>query len=343
MKKFLNTLYIMTQGAYLAKDGECIAVRTEGKVKMRAPIHNIGSVVCFGNVSCSPFLMGFCGENNVGISFLSENGRFLARVHGPVSGNVLLRREQYRRADNLEFCAEVAKSFIAGKVSNCRTVVLRAIRDHSDKPGIEEMGTVAARLKTNLKLLERKPSLDGVRGIEGDSANLYFSVFDRIITAQKDSFYFHQRNRRPPKDNMNALLSFLYVLLRHDVESALEAVGLDPAVGFLHRDRPGRASLALDIMEEFRPILADRLALSLVNLQQVQAKDFKTTETGAVRMTDKCRKTVVIAYQERKREEVKHPFIGERLQFGLLLHLQARLLARFLRGDLDGYPPFVWR
>jgi len=333
----------MTQGAYLAKEGECIAVRIEGETKTLIPIHNIGSVVCFGNVSCSPFLMGFCGQNGVNISYLSANGRFLARVCGPVSGNVLLRREQYRRADNSEFCVEIAKSFIVGKIVNCRTVLLRALRDHSDKPGIEEIQSIAGKLKTNLELLERESSLDGVRGIEGDSANLYFSVFDRLITAQKDAFYFHQRSRRPPRDNINALLSFLYVLLRHDVESALESVGLDPAVGFLHRDRPGRASLALDMMEEFRPFLADRLALSLVNLQQVQAKGFKQSETGAVRMTDECKRTLIGAYQSRKQEEIRHPFIGERVQIGLLPHLQAQLLARFLRNNLDGYPPFIWR
>jgi CRISPR-associated protein Cas1 len=343
MKKYLNTLYVMTGGAYLFKEGESAVVTVDNNVKLRIPIHTIGAIVCFGHVACSPGLMGFCGGKDVHISFLSEYGRFLARVVGPTTGNVLLRREQYRRADDLGFCAELARAFIAGKIANCRTVLNRALRDHGEKPGIGNVQEVSARLKANLEMLKEGISLDEARGVEGDSANLYYSVFDCLITAQKEVFYFHDRNRRPPKDNMNALLSFLYTLLMLDMESALESVGLDPAVGFLHRDRPGRPSLALDMMEEFRPILADRLALSLVNLQEVQSKGFEKTETGAVVMDEETRKKVLVAYQNRKKEEIVHPFLSERVQIGLLPHLQALLMARFLRGDVDGYPPFVWR
>jgi CRISPR-associated protein Cas1 len=343
MKKFLNTLYVTTQGAYLCKEGETIVIKVENVETRRLPIHTIGSIICFGQISCSPFLMGFCGENNVGLSFLTEHGKFLARVEGAVSGNVLLRRTQFRKADDLIFCGELARAFIAGKITNSRNVLMRAMRDHGDKPGMEQIEPIAARLKANLQLLKDTSDLDKIRGIEGDSASLYFSVFDHLITAQKESFYFHERNRRPPQDNMNALLSYLYTILMHDVASALESVGLDPAVGFLHRDRPGRPGLALDLMEEFRPILADRLALSLVNLQQVQPKGFRHVESGAVVMDDETRKKLLIAYQERKREEIMVTFLDEHAPLGLLPHLQALMLARFLRGDLDGYPPFVWK
>jgi len=343
MKKLLNTLFVTTPGSQLLKERETVVVKVEGEVKLRIPIHIIESIVCFGVTSCSSYLMGFCGERNIGISFLSENGRFLARVEGPVSGNILLRREQFRRADDNEFCCEIAKAFIAGKITNCRTVLLRATRDHADKPGIEEIREASNKLKTNLQLLKNQRELDKIRGIEGDSANIYFSVFEHLITSDKKHFFFHGRNRRPPRDNMNALLSFIYVLLMHDIVSALEGVGLDPAMGFFHKARSGRYSLALDMMEEFRPILADRLSLSLVNLQQIKSKGFKQTESGAVTMSDATRKKVLIAYQERKKTKITHTFIDEQVQLGLLPYIQAMLLARMLRGDLDGYPPFVWR
>jgi CRISP-associated protein Cas1 len=343
MKKHLNTLFVTTQGAYLAKEGETVVVKVEQEARLRIPVHTIGGIVCFGTVSLSPFLMGFCAENNVGISFLSEQGRFLARVQGPVSGNVLLRREQYRRADDLIFSAGMAKAVVAGKIANCRTVLQRALRDHTQKMDTNQVEHTVKRLNHNLNLLNQEQSLDVVRGIEGDAAHSYFSVFDQLIIAQKDAFSFQERNRRPPLDNVNCLLSFIYTLLVHDVRSALETVGLDPAVGFLHRDRPGRPGLALDLMEEFRPFLADRLALSLINLRQVQAKGFKKSDTGAVLMNDDTRKTLLVAYQERKQEEIVHPFLDEKVTIGLLFHVQALLLARFLRGDLDGYPPFIWK
>jgi len=343
MKKHLNTLFVTTQGAYLAKEGETVVVKVEQAVRLRIPVHTIGGIVCFGNVGCSPFLMGFCAENGVGISFLTEYGRFLARIHGPVSGNVLLRREQYRKADDLGFSAGMARAVLIGKIANCRTVLQRALRDHSEKLDVGQIADIVKRLNNHLELLNRDHPLDILRGLEGDAAHIYFSVFDHLIVSQKDAFSFHERNRRPPLDNVNCLLSFIYTLLVHDIRSALETVGLDPAVGFLHRDRPGRPSLALDLMEEFRPFLADRLALSLINLRQVQDKGFIKTDTGAVLMNDDTRKTLLVAYQERKQEEIYHPFLDEKVTIGLLFHVQALLLARYLRGDIDGYPPFIWK
>ncbi len=343
MKKHLNTLYVTTQGAYLSKEGETIVVKIDGAVRLRVPVHTIGGVVCFGNVGCSPYLMGFCAENQVGISFLTEHGRFLARVQGPVSGNVLLRREQYRLADDLDASARIAKCILMGKIANSRAVLQRAIRDHGEKIDEQAMRRAVLRLTHQIELVDRDYPLDGLRGVEGDSAHIYFNVFDHLIIAQKEIFQFDERNRRPPLDNVNCLLSFVYTLVMHDVRSALETVGLDPAVGFLHRDRPGRPGLALDLMEEFRPFIADRLVVSLINLQQVQGKGFKKMESGAVMMTDDARKTVLVAYQERKQEEITHPFLGEKVMIGLLFHVQALLMARYLRRDLDGYPPFIWK
>lgn len=343
MKKHLNTLFVTTQGAYLSKEGETVVIKVNQEAKLRVPVHTIGGIVCFGNVSCSPFLMGFCGENGVGISFLSEHGRFLARMQGPVSGNVLLRREQYRKADDAAFSAMMAKAFVTGKIANCRTVLQRALRDHAQKCDEDALRKSIDDLSRSLQSLQLNQTLDAVRGLEGDAAHSYFNVFDHLIIAQKESFSFQERNRRPPMDNVNCLLSFLYTLLVHDCRSALESIGLDPAVGFLHRDRPGRPSLALDLMEEFRPFLADRLALSLINLRQVQDKGFKKSEVGAVIMNDDTRKTLLIAYQERKQEDILHPFLDEKVSIGMLWHVQALLLARCLRGDLDGYPPFIWK
>ena len=343
MKKHLNTLFVTTQGAYLAKEGETVVVKVEKEVRLRVPVHTIGGIVCFGNVSCSPYLMGFCAENGVAISYLSEHGRFLAKVQGPVSGNVLLRREQYRRADDPRYSADVAKAILTGKIANSRTVLQRALRDHGDKLNTEEVESAVRRLSGHLELLQRDQTLDELRGCEGDAAHIYFSVFDHLIVAQKNAFTFQERNRRPPLDNVNCLLSFIYTLLVHDIRSALEGVGLDPAVGFLHRDRPGRPSLALDLMEEFRPFLADRLTLSLINLRQVQEKGFEKEESGAVLMKDDTRKTVLVTYQERKQEEIVHPFLDEKVSIGILFHIQALLMARYLRGDMDGYPPFIWK
>jgi CRISPR-associated protein Cas1 len=317
MKKHLNTLFVTTQGAYLAKEGESVIVRVEKETRLRIPVHTLGGIVCFGNVGCSPFLMGFCAERDVAISFLSEYGRFLARVQGPVSGNVLLRREQYRKADDLKISAEMARAVLTGKLANCRTVLQRALRDHSDKLDADKVGQASRQISGSLRRLQEDMPLNSMRGIEGDAAHVYFKVFDHLITSQKEDFSFQDRNRRPPLDNVNCLLSFLYTLVMHDVRSALESVGLDPAVGFLHRDRPGRPG--------------------------VQKKGFKKSESGAVLMDDETRKTVLVAYQNRKQDEIMHPFIEEKVTIGLLFHMQALLLARYLRGDLDGYPPFIWK
>jgi len=294
-------------------------------------------------VGCSPFLMGFCAERDVSISYLTENGRFLARVQGPVSGNVLLRREQYRRADDPGISADMARAVLTGKLANSRTVLRRALRDHPEKINGDEISSASFKLKSSLRSLQLDHSLDILRGIEGEAAHTYFNVFDHLITSQKEDFTFRDRNRRPPLDKVNCLLSFIYTLLVHDVRSALEAVGLDPQVGFLHKDRLGRPSLALDMMEEFRPFLADRLTLSLINLCQVRKEGFTKTESGAVLMDDETRKVVLVAYQKRKQDKIVHPFLGEKVSVGILFHVQAMLLARYMRGDLDGYPPFIWK
>lgn len=343
MKKHLNTLFVTTQGAYLHKEGETVVVRVEKDIRLRIPIHTIGGIVCFGNVSCSPFLMGFCAENDVSITFLTEHGRFLARVVGPVSGNVLLRREQYRKADDKHISAGIAKSVLWGKLANSRAVIQRGIRDHGEKVNLEALRNASVRMSYCLKQLECESDLEALRGIEGDAAHRYFSVFNELITSQKEDFVFKERNRRPPLDNVNCLLSFVYTLTMHDVRSALESVGLDPSVGFLHRDRPGRLGLALDLMEEFRPFLADRLVLSLINLRKIQKNGFRKTESGAVVMSDETRKEVLISYQNRKQEELVHPFLGEKVQVGMLFFIQALLFSRLIRGELDAYPPFIWK
>lgn len=343
MKRYLNTLFVTTQGAYLNKDGESVLVNVDREVKLRVPVHTLGGVVCFGNVMCSPQLMHHCAESGVGISFLSEHGRFLARVEGPVSGNVLLRREQYRRADNRDARAGIARSFVLAKAVNARVVLQRAVRDHEGIIGLADLESAARRLTRLAQEVRTETDLETLRAREAEAARVYFDVFDNLILTQKEDFSFKGRSRRPPLDNINALLSFIYVILAHDCAAALQAVGLDPQVGFLHADRPGRAGLALDMMEEFRPFFADRLALSLVNLKQVNGKGFKKTESGAVEMTDGTRKEVLMAYQKRKQEEMVHPFLKESAPLGVFFVLQALLLARHLRGDLDGYPPFIWR
>jgi CRISPR-associated protein Cas1 len=339
LRKLLNTLYVTVPHAYLSKDGETVLVRVEQETLLRVPIHTLEGIVCVGLVSMSPALMGFCAESRVGVSFLTEHGRFLARIQGPIHGNVLLRREQYRRADDEPASAALARAYLLAKVANCRTSLLRATREHPSAT----LDAACLQLAHSLRLLERPASLDVLRGVEGDAARTYFSVFDELILHQKDDFFFRERSRRPPLDKMNALLSFLYVMLAHDLSSALETVGLDPAVGFLHRDRPGRAGLALDLMEELRPVLADRLAISLVNRRQVAGSGFARSESGAVIMSDATRKEVLIAWQTKKKEEIIHPFLNERIPLGLIPYAQALLLARHLRGDLDAYPSFFWR
>jgi len=342
MKKHLNTLFVTTQGAYLAKEGETVVVKIEKKVRLRLPIHTLGSIVCFGNVGASPFLMGFCGERGITFSFLTEYGRFLARVQGGVSGNVLLRRQQYRYADDLDFSAKLATSFVRGKIANCRHVLKRMVRDHGERLEEDVLQDAISRLNHSLESLKVDLGLDTVRGLEGDGGHVYFQTFDHLLLNNKEDFYFSKRSRRPPLDRVNCLLSFLYTMLMNDVRSALESVGLDPAVGFLHRDRPGRYGLALDMMEEFRPWV-DRIVLSLINLGQVKGKGFTVSEGGGIRMDNETRKTVLTVYQKKKQDVLMHPFVNEKMPVGLLFYIQALLLARFFRGDLDGYPPMIWR
>lgn len=342
MKRHLNTLYVQTQGAYLGARGETVKVQVEGETRLRVPIHLIGSVVLFGRVSCSPALLALCAERGVSVAFLSEHGRFRCRVEGPVSGNVLLRREQYRRSDEPRATAELARAVVLGKIANSRTVVQRALRDQAaDDASLQAVAERLAALARQVQL--RDLDVDSIRGLEGEAARSYFSIFDNLIKAKKEDFFFHRRSRRPPLDRVNAVLSFLYTLLLHDVASAAEATGLDPQVGFLHRERPGRPSLALDLMEELRPVLADRVALTLINQRQLKARDFRQEASGAVWLEEKGRRTVLEAYQQRKQDELRHPFLEEKMSLGLVPFVQARLLARCLRGELDGYPPFVWR
>ncbi|NQT57380.1 MAG: type I-C CRISPR-associated endonuclease Cas1 [Bacteroidetes bacterium] len=343
MRKLLNTLYVSTQGSYLRKEGETIIVEQKTKKVLQLPIHTLGGIVCFGNVLCSPFLLGFCAEKDISVSFMTEYGRFLAAVKGPVSGNVLLRREQYRKADDSHITRNVASHIIMAKVANSRTVINRVIRDHRDKADTDKLKNVSRQLDKFLKQLEKVHTVDEVRGLEGVSAAVYFSIFNDLIVDQKSKFNFLERSRRPPLDEVNAMLSFTYTILAHDIRSALETVGLDPSVGFLHRDRPGRPGLALDLMEEFRSVIADRLVLSLINRKQVKPSGFKRAENGAVVMDSDTRKILLIEYQNRKQTEVYHPYIDEKVKIGLLFFIQANLLARYLRGDLDGYPPFFWR
>lgn len=343
MKRFLNTLYITTQKSYLHKKGEAIELILEDKVLASIPMINLEGIVCFGNIYVSPFLLGAAPEHNITISFLSETGKFLARVQGPVAGNVLLRKEQYRISDDKSKSATVAKFILLGKISNQSTVLKRALRDHADKIDVEKMKVAVEALSKNMEVIKAATDLDTLRGIEGDSAEKYFSVFDDLITTQKNDFKFTGRNRRPPLDNVNAMLSYLYTLLYHDMISALECVGLDPAVGCLHRDRPGRLSLALDLMEEFRPFFVDRLVLSMINRKEVTSKDFETSASGAVNMNDAARKKLIQAYQKKKEDVLTHPYLDKKMHIGILFHTQAQLLARFIRGDIDGYPVYIWK
>jgi CRISP-associated protein Cas1 len=346
MRRHLNTLYVTTQGAWLNKDGENVVVSVENVERGRVPLHTIGGIIGFGRVLMSPPLLGSCCEAGISVHYMTEGGRFLARVEGPVSGNVLLRRTQYRWADEPARRDAIVKSIVAGKVLNQRAVLTRAIRDHGETMPTADRDALSAaadRLAGIVKRTEKPLDGDQLRGAEGEAGQVYFSVFDTLVRGEKPLFAFNGRSRRPPMDATNALLSFAYALLTSDVRGALESVGLDPAVGYLHVDRPGRPSLALDIMEEFRPFFADRLVLSLINRKQLGPKGFRTLDNGATLLTDDGRKTMLVAYQERKRDEINHPFLDEKITVGLLWFVQAQLLARHLRGDLDAYPPFLWK
>lgn len=344
MMQHLNTLFVTLEGAWLFKDGQAVEVRHEGQTKLRVPLHNLDGIVCLGwDIGASAQLMAACAEAGVTLSFCSPHGKFLAAATGFASGNVLLRRTQYRLADDPAACALIARNIVAAKIASSRVSLLRAARDRPNDPSAAQLGSVAQWLDHRIDAVMRESSLDIIRGIEGDSAAAYFDCMPILLTATDPAIRMNGRNRRPPLDPVNALLSFLYALLGHDCRSALAASGLDPAVGFLHRDRPGRPSLALDLMEEFRPVLADRLALALLNRKQLDGSDFQRQENGAVTLREESRKKVLVAWQERKREELIHPFLQEKVPWGIVPHLQARLLARHLRGDLDAYPAFLWK
>lgn len=335
MKKLLNTLYINRQESYVHKERETIIIKNGDEKLAQFPALTIGHIFCFGQISVSPFLMGYCAEQGIGLTFYTEYGKFLARVQGKQTGNVLLRRTQYRWADDEEKSMSVARLMIAAKIANCRSVLMREERNHGDN---ESLNTAAIKLASSLRAVKVASSRDELMGIEGEAANTYFSVFNELL--RDKNFEFNGRVRRPPTDPVNALLSFAYSLLTQECSSALQGVGLDPYVGFLHRDRPGRVSLALDMVEEFRAPLGDRFVLSLINRKQVQIKDFVTEASGAVRLTDDARKALLKAYQDRKQEEIQHPYLDEKVQIGLLPHCQALLLARHIRGDTEYYPPY---
>lgn len=343
MKKLLNTLYVTSENSYLALDGENIVVYEEQKELGRLPLHNLEGIVSFGYRGTSPALMGACAERNISLCYLTPQGKFLARVSGKTKGNVVLRQRQFDSVRDEQVSLEIAKNCIIGKVYNARWVLERAVRDHGLQIDAERVSTASGYLKNSLEFIQKSTSKEQLRGYEGEAASIYFGVFDELILQQKKDFVFQGRNKRPPLDNVNALLSFVYTLLTNTITSALESVGLDPYVGYLHTDRPGRASLALDLIEELRAVLADRFVLSLINKKIVNAKNFSKKENGAVLMDDDLRKKVLTEWQNKKKETLTHPYLKEKIEWGMVPYVQAMLLARYLRGDLDGYPVFLWK
>lgn len=343
MKKLLNTLFITQPDTYLSLDGDNIVVLKDDSKLGRLPLHNLESIVTFGYTGASPALMGYCAKGDISIVFLTKNGKFLARVIGESKGNVILRKNQYRSSDNELHSARIARNFIIGKIYNQKWILERMTRDYPMRINIEEFKSISSHLSELLQEIRVCEELEQLRGWEGQAAYSYNKLFDQMILQQKEDFYFHNRSRRPPLDNVNAMLSFAYTLLANDTASALESVGLDAYVGFLHRDRPGRASLALDLMEELRGIMADRFVLSVVNRKILNKNDFLNKENGAVIMTDDARKTFLEAWQKKKQEKITHPYLDEKISWGLVPYAQAILLARYLRGDLDEYPPFLWK
>ncbi len=343
MKRIKNTLYVFTEDAYLTLDGENVVAKQGGDMLGRVPLHTLEGISLFSYAGASPALMGACCDRGIRLSFFSPSGRYLADARGVHAGNVLLKKAQFRVSEDEKLSLDVARHFILGKVFNSRWVLERAVRDHDLRIDGEAVRRAIAHLAEALDAIRTCDSLDSLRGIEGDAAAVYYAVFDELILRNKDDFYFVGRSRRPPKDRVNAMLSLFYSVLARDCSSALLGVGLDPAVGLMHVDRPGRDSLALDCMEEFRPIFVDRFVLTAINNRVVDASDFDVRETGEVRLSDKARKTMFKAWQERKREQIKHPFTAEKLPRGLVPNVQAQLLAKHLRGDLDAYPPFLWK
>lgn len=343
MKKLLNTLYVTSENSYLSLDGENVVILDDKTEIGRLPLHNLEGIVSFGYRGTSPALMGACAERGISLCYLTPQGKFLARVSGKIKGNVVLRQQQYASSQDEQISLDIARNCILGKVHNARWVLERAVRDHSLQIDAEKVRSASGFLKQSLELIQNCQTKEQLRGYEGEAASIYFGVFDQMILQQKKDFAFHGRNKRPPLDPVNALLSFVYTLLTNTITSALETVGLDPYVGYLHTDRPGRASLSLDLIEELRAVLADRFVLSLINKKMVSGKNFSKKENGAVLMDDEVRKRVLTEWQNKKKEVITHPFLKEKVEWGMVPYVQAMLLARYLRGDLDGYPVFLWK
>jgi len=343
MQKLLNTLFVINENAYLSLDGETVFVEINRQKVGQFPLHTLESIICFSYNGATTALMGKCAERNINLAFFSPYGKFLCRTVGENHGNVLLRKKQYRMSDDKAASCGVARNFILGKVYNCRWSVDRTLRDHALRVDSEKCQRIIQYLTSSLDRIRTEENLDSLRGIEGECASNYFSIFDELIINQKETFYFQGRNKRPPLDKVNAMLSFGYTLLTNDCASALEGVGIDSFVGFMHRDRPGRKSLALDLMEELRPILVDRFVLTLINNRQIKGEHFQTSASGAVEFTDEGKKKFLSAWQEHKKEQLTHPYLKEKICWGLVPHVQALLLARYLREDIDGYPPFMWK
>ncbi|MCI9243872.1 MAG: type I-C CRISPR-associated endonuclease Cas1 [Lawsonibacter sp.] len=343
MKHLLNTLYILSEDIYLSLDGENVVANRDKQAIARYPLHTLQNIITFSYAGASPALMGACAQRQVGLAFCTPRGKFLARVCGEGNGNVLLRRTQYRIADDPNQCCQISRTMIFGKLFNARWSIERTRRDHGLRVDSEKLASASKQIYGLLAQAKEAAAPEELRGLEGVGASAYFGVLDEMILGDKETFAFRGRSRRPPLDAVNAMLSFAYSLLAHDCASALEGVGLDSYVGFLHRDRPGRTSLALDLMEELRPCMADRFVLTLINNRQVKAADFQYMESGAVLLTDSGRKTFLKHWQEKKKEALTHPYLGEKLPWGMIPYIQALLLARYLRGDLDAYPPFLWK
>lgn len=343
MKHLLNTLFITSEDIYLSLDGENVVANCDKQVVGRFPLHTLQNIISFSYAGASPALMGACARRQIGLAFCTPRGRFLARVCGESNGNVLLRRTQYRVADDPVQCCQISRAMIFGKLFNARWSIERTRRDHGLRIDSEQLSSASQQIYDLLPRVRETVDLEELRGLEGVGATAYFRVFDQMILGDNEVFFFHSRSRRPPLDAVNAMLSFAYSLLAHDCASALESVGLDSYVGFLHRDRPGRTSLALDLMEELRPCMADRFVLTLINNRQIKASDFLHMESGAILLTDDGRKTFLKNWQEKKKEELTHPYLGEKLPWGMIPYMQSLLLARYLRGDLDAYPSFLWK
>lgn len=343
MRKLLNTLYVMTESCYLTLEGENIVILNGGNTLGRFPLHTLENIVSFTYKGASPALMGACAERNIGISFFSPRGAFLARAVGKEYGNVLLRKEQYRISDQKDRSIVYAKNMIVGKIFNCRWSIERTLRDHAYRVDAEKLRGISHVLYETMPKIDTVTGLDELRGMEGKAAEQYFSVLNDMILNQKEDFAFITRNRRPPLDNINAILSFAYTVLAGECANALSSVGLDPYVGFMHGDRPGRTSLALDMMEELRPVLADRFILTLINMKAIQATHFQKQKDHAVLLTDDGRKVFFNAWQNHKKEMITHPYLKEKMEWGLVPYVQALLLARTIRGDIEEYPPFLWK